>query len=566
MAPENVTQNVTSVNTVSLEKTPADFKLLKKTLARVDEAKAYDVTLDDEITLDDVVVCLDRFEPGLTRDDFLTNEFMRQPRLFHQIDTILGRHNIHLASVITDWELSLAQFIKTGQAPPAYLASITFVSQALQRDGNALRYVWPHRFPADYGRLVRIACRQNPHAIRHASEAYVLTVPRLVQYVLRRDPTAIKALSTQVQMKFPHILRPVIIKNPALLKHTSAAFQIANPDILNEVVRERATALAFVHEAAQKMHRDVVLTALYQSDEAYSAVSPTLKLSPDFLADAVMANHAVFEDIQKDKFLTPFLKTLIWNQVVSKINAAGLKFPEGMLTSYDAFLAGLAEHGVTNFPKRIRSFETVYQLMQDRQARQDDIRPVALLLYNTHDNNTAFDNYPVIDTFAKSGFRVIYQEIETDQDYFYYLDKYTNGGKNPVHTLVIAGHGSQTSLVVGESSLATPGDAQLDVNDFTQCFGESPVASGGQIFLYACLNGKGRDGAANLANVVASSFPDDVTVYSLTTKGNILTMDIGPDLSLHLRFWVTGDNPTDPLVVSEPYVIGPGMERTLGDK
>ena len=196
----------------------------------------------------------------------------------------------------------------------------------------------------------------------------------------------------------------------------------------------------------------------------------------------------------------------------------------------------------------------------------DDTRPIALLLFNNHDDNGGFDEYPLIDDFVDKGFRVIYQEIAHESEYFHYLDMYTHAGERPAHTLVIGGHGTQTSLTLGEENESDDAMSfRLDTNDFIECADKSPIESGGQVFVYACSNARGKELSENLANSVASSFPEDITVYGQPVTGNLHNFHINDDLSLEMDFWVSKDDVSnvghDPYLVAEPYVIRKGLGK-----
>lgn len=563
-----INKNPSSVNSVSMDESPEDFKTLHTILSRIDAIASPQAVFDGHITLEEVGQCLDQIGTGLTRDDFLMPFFNYSPKMFHRIDSILDRHSMDLSTMIDDWEYSLGHFIETGEAPRAYLSSHRFIKDALKRDGEMLEQVSFERFPHVYEDFVRIALDQNPHAIRFVSQGYQMMHPELIQFVLSRDPTALKALSVQIQLLNPGFVRKSILRVPALLKLTSTLFQISNPDILLEAVNQRGNSLQYIHDGAQAVHQHVVLAALRRRDEAYEYVADSLKENIGFLVKAVLTNFNIYPEIS-DEDVGIFLKYQIWQKVRAQVEKQQLFFPDGMLNSYESFVSGLEENGVTEFPKRIRSFQTAYELMRNDSPGEEDDRPVALMLFNRDDHNGGFDEYPILDEFVESGFRVIYKEIDHDGDFFHYLEEYTDDGENPVHTLVVGGHGSQTSLHLGKKEEAVrPNSEKLDINDFVECYQKSPIQEGGQIFIYACNNGRGEDISVNLANSIGSSFPDDITIYSQPITGNILTMDIKEDLSLDLKFWVSKDDETntfhDPYMVSRPYVIRPGDERTLG--
>ena len=194
---------------------------------------------------------------------------------------------------------------------------------------------------------------------------YLITHAELIRLALNSDPEALTSLPGKLHHIFPDIIRDAVLKRPALLKHTSSLFQISHPEILLEVVNQRGRSLQFVNDGAQVIHPHIVLAALRRSEEAYEYVAETLRSSSSFLVDAVMTNFNVFGYIKNDE-INVYLQYLIWKGVQERVARQQLDFPDGMMKSYDDFVTGLAEHGITDYPRRIRSFKTAYQLMQDR--------------------------------------------------------------------------------------------------------------------------------------------------------------------------------------------------------
>lgn len=554
---------------VSIYQYPRGFKELTEALLSVNPVKAAEAVRDGTITLDEAAGCFDHNANGLTRDDFLTGQAMRQPKLFNRVDQIMSPRGMDLSTAVHDWSESVNYFAQTGEAPPAYLYSKRFLSDAIATAPHALGYVHLSKISfEDFDELARQAVKKNPHAIGHTYDGYQLSHPDLVQELLLKDPLVFLSLTGAFHVLYPEITWRVVKKFPPLLEYTSSTFQMMHPQELQELVAQSGHNLRFVSPVAQVAHEEVVLTALRRNEEAYDFISLALRVSLDFLADAVMANFNVWEYVRNDMVARPF-KDMIWHVVKSRVGKQGIRFPSGMMDSYDDFVRGLSEHGVTDYPRRIRSFKTAHRLFADRIEKPDDTRPVALLLFNRNDdeapNAGAFDAYPLIDDFVESGFRVVYREIESSAEFFNALKEETDSGAKPVYTLVVAGHGTELSLQLGKDKVPGALDPKLQTKDFYECFSESPVQSGGQVFIYACNNGRGKHTSKNLANSLASIFPDDITLYSQPVSGNIRSLRIKDDHSLDIDFWVGPDDPINkthnPFMTVGPYVIRSGQKR-----
>lgn len=296
----------------------------------------------------------------------------------------------------------------------------------------------------------------------------------------------------------------------------------------------------------------------------------------EFLLQALERHPALFHRVgrdrlnellerQADTLLEPFLQNyrrfsevpmpirqVLWNAAVARAREAHPSLPEEFTASYSVFRAWVKRQ--TAFPDRFHSFASVAMLHQStgRLWDPEDPRPMALLVYNTFDYNRAFELPAVIEAFSQDNrFRTVYVELSNEEDLNHVLAEASAGGDCPVHTLVLAGHGTPTSLQLGEGDERCDEDSFVDLQDFVQGdFAELHRYVRGQVLLYSCSNGAGGKAYKNLANFAGENLNQDTRIYATQVPANIQRLKIRDDLSLSIQWWTpwdyerTGSRPT----------------------
>lgn len=351
-------------------------------------------------------------------------------------------------------------------------------------------------------------------------------------------------------------------------------------EIVLEAVKESGLALQFASKRAQKdrniafaavrQHgraftstdlslrgdKELALLAVSRDEEMYREISRELQTDSSFLLQGLVRNIHLYDKLW---LLLPDRRRLaLWQGALRIAELRGVQFPPVAKNGYHDFIKYLREKGITNFPKRFHSFQTIYEVIKNREEPFDpkDQRPVALFLYNKDDHNRAFEAraYPLIDTFVTHGrFRVLYYEVSDENEVISLLKSFQDNGKK-IHTLTLAGHGTPETLALGGADLGLNlpnGDPfveteYLDRDDFQEGdldILKSVMAPHGQIFLYSCSNGKGGRDAKNIANGVAMTLPG-VDILSMSNSSNIKRVEIDTNLRLSVFFhWAYLYNP-----------------------
>lgn len=301
---------------------------------------------------------------------------------------------------------------------------------------------------------------------------------------------------------------------------------------------------------------EIVLAAVKENSLALRFADDALQTDPLFLAEAVLVDFNVVRSISDRE-----LQQRVWKNALETLHREGLAFPKEMEVDIAGFVNGLRDRQITEFPRRFRSLKTIHAIWQNKEKAPPPDKPVALLICTKNDEDRAFAQYPLEDRFVESGlFHVLYYEVSEEKDVYRLLKEVSKGGKQPIHTLVLAGHGTKETLaldgkddwgIVGLGGLPIEGEEALyiDVRDFRD--GEwdqldhylSPT---GQVLLASCSNGKGGEGSDNLANAFLKKVSKGVRIYSAQGDTNISNLVIHPDLSLDITLedGVDAYNPT----------------------
>lgn len=311
-------------------------------------------------------------------------------------------------------------------------------------------------------------------------------------------------------------------------------------DIVLSAVRSDGLALAFAEQILKKdIH--VVMAALVDNGLAYPFVDASVKANNVALNTAINQNPLAWlcvDPLPSDVSMDFFLDFAATHDVVVP--------PEALNLPLSKLLDEL--RAVTAYPERFGSLSTVLALWANRkrfEAGVPDSRPTALLLYNKNDFNDAFISSELPNAFIDDGrFNVLYHEVSTEDEIATLLKAASRDGQDPIHTLVLAGHGERFRINFG-TELANEDTFErekknLDREDFfLGPFTKLPhyLLSNGQVILYACTTGQGGSKRANLANTIAKRLPTTTTIMTEQNAGNISEIQFTDDLKATIT-WV----------------------------
>lgn len=263
---------------------------------------------------------------------------------------------------------------------------------------------------------------------------------------------------------------------------------------------------------------------------------------PEIISVMVLRNHQMmrfpFSSVDYD---------IVWQKTIQKMKLLGYNFPDDMLVSYVGFRKGLER--ITSNPERFHAMSTLWTLWQNAHDMDfaNDPRPIAVLCYAAADWNQAFESYPLADQMVHSGkFHVIYAEVTTDEQVLNILETVSCHGARPIHTLVLAGHGTQTTLALSGADLGVSNDGPQNEDSYVSTsdlrrrskFSELGdfIDPQGQLLLYSCSNGAGGKKGQNLANAFAKKLPPTASVTSVRFPANIDKIYIDEDLFIRIEW------------------------------
>ena len=278
---------------------------------------------------------------------------------------------------------------------------------------------------------------------------------------------------------------------------------------------------------------------------------------PELMLDLVMEDFNLIRYIPEDKIEE------VWPQIQQRLADENVSFAEEDISSRDAFFGRV--DSFTKFPERFHSFGNLSEVTYRQVPDTADPRPVALLLYPGTDWNGAFASFPLSDTFVDSDkFQVIYKEVSRQEELEQTISSV--GDMRQIHTLVIAGHGMNDRLQLGDienvdttdgvspeelvevdsryifehefwtyESTVDDSTQTVPMGDFSTTLNQN-VAPGGQVLLYSCSNGSGGEQSPNMTNAFASVLPQEVQLYSTLIPSNISDLEINDDLTLSVQW------------------------------
>ena len=166
-------------------------------------------------------------------------------------------------------------------------------------------------------------------------------------------------------------------------------------------------------------------------------------------------------------------------------------------------------------PERLGPPATRASLLANRAHTRVDGRPLLVVVMTRHDDNNVF-NMPQVDKAMLQRYRVMYYEASSAADFSAALREAS--ALQPVSALVIAGHGTPTSLRLGPNG----GDDSLLTVDTVQTLAKAGLSgmfvAGARIVLNSCLTGEGGAGRPNLANAFAAVLPHASVVAPMVTS------------------------------------------------
>ena len=296
--------------------------------------------------------------------------------------------------------------------------------------------------------------------------------------------------------------------------------------------------------AWQEWSRDdeFLLQALERDSALYNRVSGArlhelLERHGDRIIEPFLQNYRRFSAIPMPN------RQVLRDATMKRVREAYPSLPEEFTANLSTFRAWVKRQ--TEFPDRFHSFASVAMLHQSGLSLFDpeDTRPVALLAYNTTDYNRAFEMPAVIEGFSQDErFRTVYVEVSNEADLNRVLREASDDGERPLHTLVLAGHGTPTSLQLGEEQDQCDEESYVDLVDFGQGdFVELHRYVRGQVLLYSCSNAAGGEAYKNLANMAGQNLNRETRIYATQEPANIQRLKIREDLSLSIQWWTPWD-------------------------
>lgn len=460
------------------------------------------------------------------------------------------------------------------------------VKSTLESNGSELRFV-PQAYLEKHPELVGITVKNDSLALQFTNAAWQIKNPtatltavkdywralefltpefrvhhpkttlKAVEAAVEQDPEAIRFTSEEFQLAHVALVYKAVDKSrdqtlsrEPILYSVSDGFLRAYPDLLTRVIGQHPGEILPLVEAVNEFcqgvtgpHDILVEMAASLGGSSYvwnEGLTPDYAKNsflPEFLADTFLGNMGVLAPLLE---LNPDMLSKVWASVQRQARTQGVSFPAGVMDSPYAFQEFLSEH--TEFPERFHSLKTVQEVFVEGENPKDPYLPVALLLYNKDDWNGAFQSKVIDDIAADGRFRVVYREVDSDDDVEDALEEF-----GPVHTLVLAGHGSKTTLQLGKPDPEKK-ENYVDTEDYDRCDEELEkkyFIPGGQILLYACSNGEGGSEDDNLHRTMTWTFPH-VSVYSSPLPSNIKGLSFDGDKHLEIELW--DSNP----VISQP--------------
>jgi hypothetical protein len=459
--------------------------------------------------------------------------------------------------------------------PEEFQEDRDFVLQAAARNGLVLQYLSPD-FQGDRevvatavennGRVFMYAsaalrensefalemCKKNYEALSGASDS-LRNDREFVSECLRNDWRSFQYASCDLQRDrefiFEMLSRGI---NCRLVQYADESIR-SDQEVMLEAIKKDAYAFTYASDDLQN-NRDFVLSAVringlavryaskFEDDHeiALEAVKQNARALPEtrFLYDGEILAHALLRGNESTRYyLHDSDEDEVWPIVTSLLAEEGYPMPAGV-DSFDRLYGFFEEDLDIDYVRTMHSLTDIFTVYQNRIHFTDDTRPIALLIFTKNDTIGVFDAGRIINAFVGSGhYYTLYYEARNEDEVIKIMEGVQNEYHRPVDLLFLAGHGSRTALSLADQGPDENETLEIDNSDFDpppdgNNFGDllaSLMDPNGQIFLDSCSNGEGGETGDNLANHVAQSVPQGVTITSYTVPTRVVGLSVDSD-------------------------------------
>lgn len=499
------------------------------------------------IEKDEILNCLDQDKNGNL--DF--NELCKARRKlgsgdFFAASASLHRHKFNLYAETTDLSTIFNRFL-AGASPAlsekcrSFWHDSEFVLAAIQFNVSLLRFASP---TLRNNKLIVLTAVARDYSALYYADPKLKKSQKFAQMLVDTQPLSYCYFDHRIRAD-KKILMQALALDDAPFSHAPDSLK-KDPDILRQLTTNPDTSLRYVPDSERKKI-EVVLPALANDIHNLRycdkntrhhplVMALTLKLDP--LALLYLDEKLITEEL--------FRHNLAVHKITVPQILSGMPFQKILRLI----------HKITRFPARFASLQDLLNLAAVRFELNQGLvtnKAIALLLYNTADANGAFDYPKVVSAFAQNkNFISLYYEIQEDRDIENILSAVKRKTGKPIHTLVIAGHGSRHEILLGpgkakdESTETLPRDKnKLQSSDFSRHSFKNMrhhLTPDAQILLYACSTGEGGALARNLPNTMARQLHVKTSIHSAETSTNVDRIEIDP---LTLRFKIEWNGSRD---------------------
>ncbi|GEM_PF-6299327 len=449
-----------------------------------------------------------------------TDALSAQVQVFGQLDTLLRKYGYDLPTRVSRESLApyattCRKSAPTGALPAqcALWSARDFVLRMLPElpDTISPLAVLPVAMRGDL-EIVQTAVRRNGRALADAS-LEMRSNRDVVLMAVAQDATAWQYAA------------PVLRSDPKFL----LACVRVNPNALREIPQDTAN------------YDELVENALRNDPTVVGALAPLyIQKHFELFARVSLENHTLLAALgQQPKYGLAWQRE-VWKRVQSLAHNLGLQFDDATWPHYDAFIKDMQHRVPAARFEVLRSIVDLYDVATIGSMR----RPIALLVFNTNDWNDGFANRERLRALVDNNvFLVEYREARTEADVLAAIDATRAKFDKPIHTLIFAGHGTATTLNMGQPPAGASADPyEIDASDLGKDVWHDALQAfdpAGQLLLYACSNGEGGATGHNLANAFAAQLPPTFTVFAAPAPGNIADLTIDHEHRLHVQ-WDSG--------------------------
>lgn len=184
--------------------------------------------------------------------------------------------------------------------------------------------------------------------------------------------------------------------------------------------------------------------------------------------------------------------------------------------------------------------EALDRQFNNRHRAEDDTRPLAVVAASRYDHNGVFAKlHSNISTLEDAGYRVVYLEANTDKELVADMRKIVGPGseqEQKASVLLLAAHGSNSTMQLSYTQKQASAASSVGLDDkallsdpesgMSEC-----LAKNGQVILFSCSTGAGREQFGNIANMFREVFPQarEDGIFAPTRETNLLQFTCDPD-------------------------------------